>query len=109
MPAMSTTPIAAAEAMIAADRACADPAIWISRRNDADLRAEAERLTAEGARGRPLWGLTVAIKDNIDVTGLPTTAGRWALPRVSCRGSGTRDITEFGGWRAWLAAKETTT
>ena len=37
---MSTSLLAAAEVMIAGDRAHADPAIWITRRNDADLRAE---------------------------------------------------------------------
>jgi allophanate hydrolase len=69
------TPVAAAKATIAADRAHADPAIWITRVTDAALLARARDLEAEGPRGRPLWGLMVAIKDNIDVTGLPTTAG----------------------------------
>ena len=68
------TPIAAVEATIAADAAQADPAIWITRVPDAALRARARDLEAEGPRGRKLWGLTVAVKDNIDVAGLPTTA-----------------------------------
>jgi len=68
------TPVAAAEATIAADRAHADPAIWITRVPDAALLARANELEAEGPRGRPLWGLMVAVKDNIDVAGLPTTA-----------------------------------
>jgi len=68
------TPVAAVQATIAADRAHADPAIWIARVPDEALLARARVLEAEGAQGRPLWGVPVAVKDNIDVAGLPTTA-----------------------------------
>ena len=51
-----------------------DAAIFISLRPEAEVLAEAERLQAEGPRGRTLWGIPVAVKDNIDVAGLPTTA-----------------------------------
>jgi allophanate hydrolase len=67
-------PTSAAHAALERDAAHADPAIWITRRTDADILAEAARLQAEGPQGRPLWGLTCAVKDNIDVAGLPTTA-----------------------------------
>ncbi len=68
------TPVAAVQATIAADHAHADPAIWITRVPDEALLARARDLEAEGPRGRPLWGLPVAVKDNIDVAGLPTSA-----------------------------------
>ena len=64
-----------AEAAIAADRAHADPALWIFRRPDEDVLADARALEAEGPRGRALWGVPFAVKDNIDVAGMPTTAG----------------------------------
>ncbi len=46
-----------------------NPAIWISRCPDDAVAAEAGR--ADG----PLAGALVAVKDNIDVMGMPTTAG----------------------------------
>jgi allophanate hydrolase len=43
--------------------------VWISRRPD-------EEVAADLAQGRgPLAGLRLAVKDNVDVAGLPTTAG----------------------------------
>ena len=39
-----------------------------------DLRAAARRLADEGPADRPLWGVPFAVKGNIDVAGLPTTA-----------------------------------
>jgi allophanate hydrolase len=63
-----------AEAAIAADRAHADPAIWITRLEDSAVLQRARELEQEGPRGRPLWGVPFAIKDNVDVAGLPTTA-----------------------------------
>ncbi len=71
---MNNGPIAAAKAALEADRATGDAAIWITRLSDGEIMARAQALEAEGPRGRPLWGLTVAIKDNIDVAGVPTTA-----------------------------------
>ena len=52
-----------------------DPAIFISLRDEKDAIAEAEALAAnKDANELPLYGIPVAVKDNIDVAGLPTTA-----------------------------------
>jgi len=63
-------------------RAHGDPAIFIALREEADVLAEARALASTGAKTLPLYGIPVAIKDNIDVRGLPTTA---ACPAYSYR------------------------
>jgi allophanate hydrolase len=55
-------------------RAHNDPAIFISLRDEENALTEARTLAANGDRDLPLYGIPVAIKDNIDVRGLPTTA-----------------------------------
>lgn len=52
----------------------ADPGIFIHLRDQAELRAEAEALGPYGP-DLPLWGIPYAVKDNIDVAGIETTAG----------------------------------
>jgi len=57
--------------------AAGDDGVWISRVPAADLRSRAEALAALSAPERaalPLYGLPFAVKDNIDVAGMPTTA-----------------------------------
>ncbi len=49
-----------------------DPAIWICRFPDDDLLRQAREL--EGKSDLPLYGIPFAVKDNIDVAGLPTSA-----------------------------------
>jgi allophanate hydrolase len=82
---MRRTPLAAAEAALEADRTVADPAIWITRVPDHQVLQQARALEAEGQRERPLWGLTVAVKDNIDIAGMPTTAGCPGYGRIAGR------------------------
>ncbi|MFA6966214.1 allophanate hydrolase [Bosea sp. (in: a-proteobacteria)] len=61
-------------AAYARHRAHGDDAIFITLRPEAEVLAEAEILQAEGPKGRRLWGIPIAVKDNIDVAGQATTA-----------------------------------
>jgi len=66
-------PVAVAEAVLARLGRRRDDHVWISRFDDAAILAQARRIAA-GPRNLPLYGLPFAIKDNIDVEGLDTTA-----------------------------------
>jgi allophanate hydrolase len=58
-----------------------DPAIWISRTSEGEVRARGRELDAAVAadpdafENLPLFGIPFAVKDNVDVAGMPTTAG----------------------------------
>ncbi len=51
-----------------------DPGIFITFVARDDAKAAAERLGSFDPAAKPLWGVPFAVKDNIDVAGLPTTA-----------------------------------
>ncbi|SMX61601.1 putative glutamyl-tRNA(Gln) amidotransferase subunit A (Glu-ADT subunit A) [Bradyrhizobium sp. ORS 285] len=68
-------------------RAHGDPAIFISLRDEADALAEAEALAGKDPAALPLYGVPIAVKDNIDVAGLPTTAACPAFAYTSTRDS----------------------
>lgn len=49
--------------------------VWIHRLPDETLRAHAQALAGRDPASLPLYGIPFAIKDNIDLAGVPTTAG----------------------------------
>ena len=68
------TPRALVEELIR--RTAEDPnRVWIHRLPDDALRACAETLEGQDPARLPLYGIPFAIKDNIDLAGVPTTAG----------------------------------
>jgi allophanate hydrolase len=68
------TPAAVIRIVLDRVAAAGDDHVWISRRPDAAILADAEALAARGPAGLPLYGLPFAVKDNIDAAGLDTTA-----------------------------------
>ncbi|RDV04351.1 allophanate hydrolase [Undibacter mobilis] len=76
-------------------RAHADPALFITLRDEADVLVEAKALEASGRTDLPLYGVPFVVKDNIDVAGLPTTA---ACPAFAYRP--THDATAVAKLRA---------
>ncbi|MBO0677375.1 allophanate hydrolase [Mycolicibacterium sp. S2-37] len=71
------TAVQRVRASYAAIDAVARPEVWIGLRPFAAALADAEAVDAAVAAGEdlPLAGLTVAVKNNVDVAELPTTAG----------------------------------
>jgi allophanate hydrolase len=89
-----TTPARTVARSFARIRAHDDPAVFISLRAEDEAAAEAEQLASRDPQ-LPLFGVPVAIKDNIDVAGLPTTA---ACPAYAY--TPTRDATAVARLRA---------
>lgn len=69
------TPGALVTGLIERIAARGDDHVWIYRIPDADLMARAAELERAGPERLPLYGIPFAIKDNMDIAGLTTTAG----------------------------------
>ena len=84
-----------ADRVLARIAECDDPALWIFRASEKSVRARARALDAEAAADPgaierlPLFGIPFAVKDNIDVAGMPTTA---ACPAFSYIASETAPV-----------------
>src|ERR1017187_8758735 len=71
----AVTPAGVVEGILERIAARGDDKVWISVLSRDELLPRAVRLEAEGPIGRPLYGISFAIKDCIDLAGHPTTAG----------------------------------
>uniref|UniRef100_UPI001FEE8B04 amidase family protein n=1 Tax=Beijerinckia sp. L45 TaxID=1641855 RepID=UPI001FEE8B04 len=72
----SANPVGVIDAVVDRIEASSDKAVFISVFSRGVLEAEARALMARAPEPNslPLWGIPFAVKDNIDVAGLPTTA-----------------------------------
>jgi allophanate hydrolase len=68
-------PISLVDAILARIAQRGKDAVWIHLTPPGKLRAIAAELAAAGPKGKPLYGIPFAIKDNIDLARSPTTAG----------------------------------
>jgi allophanate hydrolase len=58
------------------ERTASDPNnVWITRLADETIRNYARALAGKNPATMPLYGIPFAVKDNIDLAGVPTTAG----------------------------------
>ncbi|KIL97145.1 Allophanate hydrolase [Paramagnetospirillum magnetotacticum MS-1] len=74
----SFTPSQVVAQVLARIKAAGDDKVWIAKSDEASLLRRAVELEAvpEARRAElPLYGIPFAVKDNIDVGGMPTTAG----------------------------------
>jgi allophanate hydrolase len=74
-----------------------DPAIFLALKDKAVLLDEAEVLQAAGPADKQLYGMVFAVKDNIDVAGMPTTAACPAFSRMPERSATVVSKLEAAG------------
>jgi allophanate hydrolase len=84
---MTANPVEIAERALAEIARRGDDGVWITVTPAERLIREARELARRRAAGEPmpLFGLSFAVKDNIDVAGLPTTAACPALATTPAR------------------------
>ncbi len=68
-----------------------DPAVWIHRLSRDELLLRAHEIEKRGTSDQPLYGVPFAIKDNIDLAGVPTTA---ACPEFAYTPSGPAFVVQ---------------
>jgi allophanate hydrolase len=69
------TPVQVIEEILRRVDADRFPNVWITKTSRERLLAMARALPSQPTRQLPLYGVPFAIKDNIDLAGIPTTAG----------------------------------
>ncbi|MDX2165864.1 MAG: allophanate hydrolase [Deltaproteobacteria bacterium] len=77
-------PAALVDEVLARIAARGDDGVWIERFERAAIEPYLAALASRDPAAAPLWGVPFAIKDNIDLAGVPTTA---ACPRFAYRPS----------------------
>jgi allophanate hydrolase len=85
------TPSQLVESLLATRHSFDAHNIWISLVSEAALRARARELDALDPATLPLYGIPFAIKDNIDLAGLATTAG---CPAFAYQPSGSAPVVQ---------------
>ncbi len=91
------TPAAVLGALRAAIAACDDPGIFLHVIDEAALTAAIGALDPAQRARQPLWGVPFAVKDNIDVAGMPTTAACPAFAYTPATHAGAvRRLVEAG-------------
>ena len=69
------SPVEIIELLLSAQRTRPERYEWVALLPEATVRQRAQALAALKADSLPLFGIPFAIKDNIDLAGVPTTAG----------------------------------
>jgi len=76
------TPASLLDSLQQREQSCAEHNVWLYRLSEAELAPYLAALAVKDPASHPLWGIPFAIKDNIDLAGIPTTAGCEAFTYV---------------------------